>query len=213
MASRASSARSSPWSSITGSTPSEDANSTNPNRSTFPPPDHGLHNKTGCEGGVTRRTRAAAVPRRLAASAPRADRTAAARSAREMAARTKDCQSSLPAPSNAETRRAAPVTIATIPYPRRGARFVIAHHPPATAKEKPAAPTTRYAPLRTRKPISATASRKPATSESTARARCRAVDTRFESDTCRHRYPVRPHGIGSARARDTRKTESLTPLG
>ena len=50
IASRASSARSSPWSSITVSTPSEEANSTNPNFWTLPPPDHGLHRRTGCEG-------------------------------------------------------------------------------------------------------------------------------------------------------------------
>ncbi len=52
MASRASSARSSPWSSITVSTPSDVASSTNPNLSTLPPPDHGLQRSTGCRGGV-----------------------------------------------------------------------------------------------------------------------------------------------------------------
>ena len=78
MASRASSARSSPWSSITVSTPREPASSTNPNFSTLPPPDHGLHNRTGYKGRLTRCTRPAAVVRRLAANAARAARTAIA---------------------------------------------------------------------------------------------------------------------------------------
>ena len=116
-------ARSSPWSSITVSTPREEANSTNPNFSTFPPPDHGLHSRTGCKGGVTRCTRPAAVVRRLAANAARAARTAMARSARQMSARTKDSQSSLPAPSNAATRTAAPTTIPMMPVPAARGSF------------------------------------------------------------------------------------------
>ena len=53
MASRASCSRSSPWSSITVSTPSSLASSTSPNCLTFPPPDHGLQMSTGWRGRVT----------------------------------------------------------------------------------------------------------------------------------------------------------------
>ena len=65
IASCANCARSSPWSSITVSTPSEDANSTNSNFWTFPPPDHGLHSRTGCDGRFTWRIWPAALVRRL----------------------------------------------------------------------------------------------------------------------------------------------------
>ena len=165
MASRASSARSSPWSSITVWTPSEVASSTNPNFSTLPPPDHGLQSRTGYEGRLARCTRLAAVVRRLAANAARAARTAVARSARQMSARTKDSQSSAPAPNRAATRRAAPRIAPMIPYQRRGGRFEMAHHPPAMPSANPAAPSATYTPLRTRKPITATARSKTATSE------------------------------------------------
>ena len=136
---------------------------------------------TGCTTGRGARVGSRGAPgrrrsRRLAANAARAARMATARSARQMSARTKDSQSSLPAPSRAVTRTAAPTTIAMMPNPRRGARFVIAHHPPATPSAKPAAPAMTYTPLRTRKPSSAAASSTTATSERRARPRCRAVE-------------------------------------
>ena len=54
-ASRANVSRSRPLSNIIVSTPSSAASSINPNRSTVPPPDRGLHNRTGRRGGPSGR--------------------------------------------------------------------------------------------------------------------------------------------------------------
>ncbi len=74
-----------------------------------------------------------------------------------MRARTKDSQSSDPAPNNAAIKRAAPSSAPMTPYQRRGGRLEMAHQPPATPRTNPAAPSAMYTPLRTKKPIIATA--------------------------------------------------------
>ena len=60
------------------------------------------------------------------------------------------------------------------------------HHPPAMPSTNPAAPSATYTPLRTRKPITATARSRTATSETMARTRARAGEVRLDSATWPH---------------------------
>src|ERR1700722_17881904 len=87
----------------------------------------------------------------------------------------------------------------------------MAHQPPTMPSANPTAPSATYTPLRTRKPITATARSNTATSEMTERTRARGGEVRPESATRLHH----PLGLSCDRAQRRRaagRADSLIRL-
>ena len=172
IASRASCSRSSPWSSITVSIPSPWASSTSPNRSTLPPPDHGLQISTGCLGSDVRAARSTSdtSPR----SASRAMPNVIDPSTTNSPIRSNGESAAEPARMPTVTTTTTPTTSPPNPTSRRAPRRVRIHHPLATATTSPSRATIRWPPLRNRDTATIAARSTPEPRDTMAAARRRA---------------------------------------